>query len=258
MIFGLSAFGQNSIIITSWNLCNFGKSKSNEELAFIAKTIKNSDILAIQEVSESYYGAQAVAKLADELNRTGAKWQYILSEPTNGRGKERYAFLWKSAVAKLKGKAWLEQSLDKQIDREPFLARFELRSGKTLLLSTIHAVPKAKEPWRECQYLYKLDENYKAENLLIMGDFNLPERNNAFNQLKQRNIKPAFSNLRTSIKMEIKNGEKFANEYDNIFVDRTQIKVQKSGRIDFTSSFPSLKEARKISDHVPVYAEICF
>jgi hypothetical protein len=40
--------------------------------------------------------AQAVAKLADELNRK-AKWNYIISDPTVGAYKtERYAFIWKT------------------------------------------------------------------------------------------------------------------------------------------------------------------
>ncbi len=249
-------FAQVPIRVTSWNLCNFGKSKSDSEIVFIANTIKNTDILAIQEVSDNYYGAQAVAKLADELNRTGSKWAYILSNPTHGKGSERYAYLWKPSIVKLKGKAWLEKSLDNQIDREPFMARFELKSGKTVLLSTIHAVPKAKEPWKECKYLYKLNDCYKVDNLLIMGDFNLSERNDAFYKLKQSNIWPALINFKTSIKMEMREGEKFANEYDNIFIDRTEIKLLNAGRIDFTLPFISLKEARKISDHVPVYAEI--
>jgi deoxyribonuclease-1-like protein len=57
----------------SWNIQNFGKSKSEVEINFIANTLKNYDIIAIQEVVAGYGGAQAVAKLAAELNRKGAK-----------------------------------------------------------------------------------------------------------------------------------------------------------------------------------------
>ncbi len=259
LIFVISIqFGFSQTKIISWNLCNFGKSKSNEEIAFIAKTIKEADIVAVQEISESFYGARALAKLSDELNRAGAKWEFVLSQPTNGKGAERYAFLFKSSTVKLVGKPWLEKTLDSSIDREPFLVRFKLKSGEKILLATIHAVPKAKEPWKECKHLYKLDELYKKEDLLVMGDFNLPESNNAFKLLKEKNIKPAFSNIKTSIKMEERAGEKFANEYDNIFIDLSRIKITNSGRIDFTVFFQNLKEARKISDHTPVYADIIF
>jgi hypothetical protein len=44
--------------------------------------VRDYDIIAIQEVVAGYGGAQAVAKLADELNRKGSKWNYIISDPT--------------------------------------------------------------------------------------------------------------------------------------------------------------------------------
>jgi endonuclease/exonuclease/phosphatase family metal-dependent hydrolase len=61
----------------SWNIQNFGKSKSEVEINLLQYTLKNYDIIAIQEVVAGYGGAQAVAKLADELNRKGSKWDYV-------------------------------------------------------------------------------------------------------------------------------------------------------------------------------------
>lgn len=58
--------------LLSWNLENFGKSKSKIEIEFIVETVHDYDIIAIQEVVAGYGGAQAVAQLADELNRKGA------------------------------------------------------------------------------------------------------------------------------------------------------------------------------------------
>ena len=55
--------------LLSWNLENFGKSKSAAEISFIANTIKNFDIIAVQEVVAGDGGAQAIARLADDLNR---------------------------------------------------------------------------------------------------------------------------------------------------------------------------------------------
>jgi hypothetical protein len=45
------------------------ESKSNSESAFIAKYIKDYDIIAIQRVVAGYGGAQAVARLTNELNK---------------------------------------------------------------------------------------------------------------------------------------------------------------------------------------------
>lgn len=69
--------------LLSWNIENIGKSKSDQEVAFIANTIRDYDIIAIQEVVAGYGGAQAVARLADELNRKEAKWGYVISNPTS-------------------------------------------------------------------------------------------------------------------------------------------------------------------------------
>jgi len=74
VLFGLFLIFWNASLfaqvkISSWNLQNFGKTKSEQEVNFIANTLKEFDIIAIQEVVAGYGGAKAVARLADELNR---------------------------------------------------------------------------------------------------------------------------------------------------------------------------------------------
>ena len=71
-----------SISICSWNLKDFGKSKSDVEIDFMASTIQNYDVIAIQEVVVNIGGAQAVARLVDQMNRKGKSWDYTISEPT--------------------------------------------------------------------------------------------------------------------------------------------------------------------------------
>ena len=72
------SFGFSQIKLLSWNVENLGKSKSDTNITFIANTINDYDVVALQEVVAGYGGAQAVAKLADELNRKGSKWDYII------------------------------------------------------------------------------------------------------------------------------------------------------------------------------------
>ena len=112
--------------ILSWNIANLGKSKSDSVLIYIANTIKKFDVIAIQEVVAGYGGAQAVARLADELNRSGSKWDYVISNPTTSSAykTERYAFIWKTKNIKKIGTAWLEQKYNLEIDREPFFCTF--------------------------------------------------------------------------------------------------------------------------------------
>jgi endonuclease/exonuclease/phosphatase family metal-dependent hydrolase len=242
-------FAQTKIV--SWNIQNFGTQKS-PYIALIALQLQDADIVMIQEVQIDSDGKRAIELVENELEKTGNQWTSIISPPTNGRGTECYAYLWKSKKVRLQNQAWLEMSLDKLIDREPFLARFE-SENKTFLLANFHAVPRKKMPWYEIMELDELDKSYKKDNLIIAGDFNLEASNRAFNELKTDGFKAALSGIRTTIKLEEQNGEKFAHEYDNFIFEKEAITVLKSGRIDFTSNFKNLQEARKVSDHLPVY-----
>jgi endonuclease/exonuclease/phosphatase family metal-dependent hydrolase len=241
--------------LISWNLYNFGKSKTTEEIEFIANILRDADIIAIQEVSSSSYGPKAVAILADILNRKGAKWDYAISDPTNGKGSERYAYLWKTSKFTIIKNAYLETRLDTQIEREPFLIKLKDKKSKNFFLANIHAVPKSKEPWRELKYLYLLQNWYEPENLIIMGDFNLDHNNQVFKKLKNMGFEAALANQKTTIKMEPKQGQHLANSYDNFFYEKSSIQIFKAGVIDFTSKFSTLKEARTISDHLPIFIE---
>lgn len=248
---------KENIRLMSWNIQNFGKSKSPDEIKYIAKTMKDMDIVAIQEVSSTFVGPQAVAKLADELNRTGSKWLYIVSDPTTGTGVERYAYLWKPNRVKIIGEAFLEKSLANEIDREPYLARFECK-GEKILLVNFHAIPKTKNPAQEIQFLPRIQNKYSSEKIVMMGDFNLSQKDPAFDGLKQKGLKPALTNVKTSLKMHdnpAAPGQYFSEEYDNFYFNSNHIEAKVSQRIDITRDFRSVEDARKISDHVPIIME---
>lgn len=243
-----------SIRLITWNGGNYGKSKDETEIQYFATIIRWFDVAALQEVSTGIAGAQAVAQLADELNRTGSKWDYVLSDPTTGKGSERYAFFWKTSKLKLLGRPWLEQSLEATIDREPYMARFKWKD-KTFLLASIHTVPTAKKPQTEIEQLPVLHKKYESDNLLIMGDFNLSQKHKAFDGLKLLGYQNSLTDQKTSLKAKEKDGEHLANEYDNIFYEDSTITKIKSGVIDFSYDFETLKEARQISDHIPAFLE---
>ena len=250
------AEASEGVNLVTWNLYNFGRSKDANEVAFMADVLRPFDLVAIQEVSTGPAGAQAVARLVDELNRRGARWDFRVSEPTSGRGAERYAYLWKPSRVKLAGRPWLEPSLADPIDREPFMARFEA-DGRRMLLASFHAVPTAKKPATEIVLLDRLDQRYREDNLLVMGDFNLSQKHSAFDVLRTAGLRPVIVDQRTSIRMKIgQDGRHLANEYDNIFYEAGPLQAARAGIIDFTGEFATLKEARTISDHLPVYMQI--
>ena len=249
--------GNESIRLVTWNLLNFGKSKTDEEVAFIADILRDFDVVALQEINTGPDGAQTVARLDAELDRRGAQWDYVVSDPTNSVGPERYAYLWKPSRAKLAGRPWLEASLDDKIDREPFMARFQNKQGSVqMLVASLHAVPRAKRPADEVAVLDELHRSYPDDHLLILGDFNLAESHYAFDELKQAGYQPVITDQKTSLRRQRKDGEHLANEYDNIFYETGPLSVASSGVVDFTSEFRTLRQAREISDHIPVFTEV--
>lgn len=243
--------------LLTWNIQNLGKSKSDQEIEFIAQTVKPYDVLAIQEVVAGYGGAQAVARMADALNRKGVKWEYCISDPTQTTGgtTERYAFLWKPSRVKQIGKAWLEKQYATQIEREPYMSTFSCQ-GKSYTLVSFHAVPKSKQPEREIKIVAKLIQEFPQLNLIFLGDFNCPQSNSVFANFRKLNYQSALVNQKTSLKRSCKNGNCLASEYDNVFFHRQKNKLLSAAVLPFYERFATLKEAKTISDHIPVVVQI--
>jgi deoxyribonuclease-1-like protein len=250
----LSSIGFGQIKLVSWNVENLGKSKSNEEIAFMANLLSQYDLVALQEVVAGYGGAQAVARLADALNRKGSQWDYTISDPTSSTPSktERYAFLWKTASVKKIGKAWLEIKYATVMEREPYLCTFEY-GNKQFTAVSFHAITKSKQPEREIKYFQFFTEEYLKSNLIVMGDFNCPQSHSVFNPLRKMGYTSALVNQKTSLKRSFKNGQYLASEFDNIFYPKTNVKKLDSGVVLFYQNFPSLKKARTISDHCPIW-----
>ncbi|KFF04081.1 endonuclease/exonuclease/phosphatase family protein [Flavobacterium reichenbachii] len=255
LFFSFSSFSQTKIL--SWNLENFGKSKTTTDLNCIAKTILDYDIVTIQEVVAGYGGAQTVAKLAAILNEKGTKWDYSISNPTSGSSykTERYAFIWKTNKVKLKGNPWLEKKYHLEIDREPYFATFEI-GKKTITLASFHAITKSKQPETEIKYFKFLPQEYPDLNLVFIGDFNCPEKHTVFNPLKKMGYTPILKNQKTTLKKKCKDNLCLASEFDNMFYKTNTINFINSGVIHFYQNFNSLEEAGKISDHIPIWIEL--
>ena len=252
----LSSFGFSQVQLVSWNVENLGKSKSNEEIAFMATLLNKYDLIALQEVVAGYGGAQAVARLADALNRKGSHWDYTISNPTTSSPSktERYAFLWKTASVKKIGKAWLEKKYAEVMEREPYLCTFEY-AKKQFTAVSFHAITKSKQPEREIKYFQFFPSAYPKSNMIIMGDFNCPQSHSVFNPLRKIGFTSALVNQKTSLKRSCKNGQCLASEFDNIFFPKSNVKKLGSGIVLFYQNFPSLRQARTISDHCPIWME---
>lgn len=254
ILFGVSGIAQPFNLL-SWNLKDLGNSRDAMEIRVIAETVRNADIIAIQEVVAGDGGAQAVARLVAELNTMGAAWDYVVSNPTlsSSYKAERYAYVWKKSRAKLIGKPWLQQGEYAQlIDREPYFATFDV-SGKQITIVNFHAITKAKQPETEIKYFRFLPELYPGLKLIFAGDFNLPQSHSVFNPLKKMGYLPALVNQKTSLRQKCLPDGCLASEFDNIFYNSVHITVTEKGIIHFYKKVETFEKARLISDHVPVY-----
>lgn len=267
---------KGELLYGQWNACNFGKSKLEDSkkknpdgtkkiktlmvrgvgevpvITYMAKIAAPLDFLVIQEVSTSDSGAQAVAKLADELNRTGAKWDYYISDKTTGDGTERFAILWKTSVVSFfaKPKSGLVQGLAEKMDREPLHAQFKV-SGKDLHIYSYHLVPTPKNPESEAATIGANKAQFQIGATIMSGDFNLGHK--VLDKYFEGMLGLTHNTEgKTSLKSKGTISDHMAEEYDNIY-SGPGIQVTDSGIFDFVTNVGDLKEARKLSDHAIVY-----
>ncbi len=253
-------FSQSTTIqLISWNIRDFGKTKNATTLEQIADIVKDADILALQEVVAGYGGAQAVAKLSDILNRKGAQWDYIISDPTNSPPymTERYAIIWKTTAIKIKNRGGLIHELATTIDREPLVVDFYTQ-GKKFTLINFHSRPYGKNPIPEISALTSYIINTLPTPLLIAGDFNTNEAHEVFSAFKKNGFLSSITNQKTTLKKSCATNNSYLNyAIDNIFYSKN-IRKTTAGVIDFVKTCEQLTAARKISDHLPVFLEFVF
>ncbi|UYW02393.1 endonuclease/exonuclease/phosphatase family protein [Flavobacterium agricola] len=247
------SFAQQFSVI-SWNIANLGKSKSETTLEKIADIIAPADIICLQEVVAGYGGAQAVAKIVAHLNRKNNVWDYSISDPTlssTPHTRERYAYIWKRNKIKIKRKFELESIYKNQIEREPYIGSFTIKNSEFKIFS-FHAVPKKSTPEKEIKYFKEYSRLY-GDQLIFLGDFNVTNTNSVFNPIYKQGFKDAFPNQKTTLKQNCVNNNCLANAYDHVFYPTSKLKVIKAEAIPFYTDFNDLKQARKVSDHLPLY-----
>lgn len=230
-----------SLSIVSWNLKDFGQSRDDKEIKLIAQELRDADIVSIQEVVAKHPGgAKAVARLADQLNRMGSKWDYIVSDPTQSPSShisERYAFLWKtSKVSITGGQPQLVSELATLIHREPYKAQFKTKQGEVLTILNYHACTHKKHNPERAEISaisdWLLDQPF--ENVIWAGDMNLVITDQAFKKiLSIGGYKSVLNGEKTSLKMNCKNGNYLSRAEDNVLYRFIDIKYSGGRVVDF-------------------------
>lgn len=251
------SFKQHTLV--TWNIQHLGGSKTEKEIWEMAQLLRHYDIVAIQEVvAKDPAGAQAVARLADALNRMGAQWDYQVSNPTKSPSvyiSERYAFLWKTSKVSIQHRAFLDEEREDLFYREPYIAKFKSKkTDKTFYVANYHSRKHSDQPQEEIPYLLDYAERWETPYMLLVGDFNVAETNKVWKPFYEKGYKSALNNLPTTLKRKCKDGEYTHHPIDNIYYTPKVIKHQ-ANRIDFVGSCDRLEQARGLSDHLPVFIE---
>lgn len=252
---------QNEFILISWNIKDFGKSRDDDEIIRIAKLIKHADIVAIQEVvAKDSGGAQAVARLVDQLNRMGAKWDYIVSNPTKSTSSfksERYALIWKTKKIKLyQRNASLIKELETIVEREPHYLQLQVNKRKLMLLN-YHATTHTKNyPERaEIKAISKWIISKEFENLIWAGDMNLNIKDKAFYVIKNKGYNYCIKGEKTTLKRKCENGNYLSRGEDNIIFKLKNFKMKSVKVIDFIKDGKCedvIWKRNSYSDHLPI------
>lgn len=253
------SFKKENLSLASWNIRHLGRTKTDQDIHDIANILRDFDIVTIQEVvAKDPAGAQAVARIADELNRMGSQWDYQVSDPTKSPSvyiSERYAYLWKPSRVSLVHRAYLDEQLEDLCYREPFVAAFKPK-GKTepFYVINYHSRKYNDKPEEEIIHFIDYPERLDTDRILIAGDFNLSERHDVWIPFYRNGFKSALQDERTTLKMKCKSGDYLSHPIDNVYY-ASGISLLQSGSIDLVGVCGNLKRAREISDHLPVFME---
>src|SRR5690554_5037105 len=251
-----------TITLVSWNIRHLGRTKTEDDIYQIATLLRDFDIVAIQEVvAKDPAGAQAVAKIADELNRMGFQWDYQVSDPTQSPSpniSERYAFLWKPSRVRMVHRAKLDTALKDICFREPFVAEFKQRGRETsFFVINYHSRKHNDNPEEEIIHFIDYPERLNSNRILIAGDFNLSETHEVWRPFYRKGFTNALRNQRTTLKWKCAEGNYLNHPIDNIYFT-SDIQKVKAQSIDFVGTCENLKRAREISDHLPVFMEFSY
>lgn len=254
-----------ALTIVSWNIRDFGQSRTDQEIRAIAQVIRHADIVAIQEVVAIHPGgAQAVARLANQLNSMGANWDYRISDPTHSTSShksERYAFLWKTAKVSITGGGpRLLTELSSTVEREPYLIQFKV-NAKVLTVLNYHACTHTADfPERsEILAISRWLTTNHQDNIVWAGDMNLEIDDIAFEPILKNGFKNVLNGEKTSLRMSCKDGDYLSSAEDNILHKFNDFSFRNFKVLDFIQGRDCelVSELRNnYSDHLAVEVRI--
>ncbi len=179
-----------SINLATWNIREFGKSRRTDAaIHYIAEILGQFDLISIVELRDD------LTDLGRVLPILGPTWHAVYSDalPDDGGNRERLGFIYDKRAVTFSGlaaeasppraKKGFEYLPEKSFWRSPYLASFKSGSFDFAVLTThirwSESTPSRLEEiqlladWIEAK---RLEKNCEDKDLLVLGDFNIPSR----------------------------------------------------------------------------------
>ncbi|NYV27314.1 endonuclease/exonuclease/phosphatase family protein [Streptobacillus felis] len=256
IIFSINIWAE-PILLASFNAMKLGENE--KDWISMAKIVSKFDIVSIQEVMNE----KGLNKLREEVKKyTNEEWGYLISDvPVGSREyKEYFGILYKkNKVNKIISLGTYQDGKSGYFIREPFGALIKSNNFDFVVVS-IHSIYGKDKVEREIEasryhkvYKYFLDKS-KEEDIILLGDFNLPANSKAFRYFKDTfKVKEALNPNSNKTTMSDRG---LANSYDNAFFNRNNLKeyTGRFGVYNYTKN--NYEQVRKyISDHLVIFME---
>lgn len=254
LLFVINNIYAEEIFVASFNTMRLGESKKNYHT--LAKILKSFDIIALQEVMNN----NGMIKLENSLEElTNEDWDYYIPKEPVGtkKYKEYYAFIYKKdKFSEIKPLSYYKNGKSSFI-REPFAIKVKAKNFDFILI-TAHSIygKNIKERAIEASnyidvILYFKEMEKDEDDIILLGDFNLPAKDKAFSNLGKINMRPIIDSDKYSTTFS-KTG--LANPYDNIFINNIKEFTGKYNVYDYSINNNYADIRKYISDHAIVYA----
>lgn len=252
------AAGGDTVTVASFNIQVFGTSKAKDArvMDILAKTVRRFDVVAIQEVRSK--DESVVPEFVERINEDGAHYRHVIG-PRLGRttSKEQYVFIYNAATLELiEGSVRTAPNPGDRLHRPPFIARFRVRGPPvneafTFTLINTHTDPdetKTEIPALVEVYNEVRQSDATEDDVILLGDLNADEK-----KLRKYGVPRSIHCAIESLKTNTRESE----SYDNLLFDlrATGEFTGQFGVLNLKSEYnQSLKDALRVSDHMPVWA----
>ncbi|MCW5748449.1 MAG: endonuclease/exonuclease/phosphatase family protein [Alphaproteobacteria bacterium] len=262
--------------IATWNVREFGKKRRSEAaIHYIAEVLGQFDLIGLVELRDN------LEDLGRVLPILGPYWRAVYSDaiPDPGGNRERIAFLYDKRAVVFNGlaaeaspprkKKGAEYLPDKSFWRAPYIASFKSGDFDFVVLTTHVRWSTPDDRVGELELLANWIEAKRQEktkedkDLIVMGDFNIPARNDRFfKAITQHGLQ-----IPTAL-LGLQHGSNLAKDkrYDQILHDAIYPEnfSRAGGVLDFYDGnhkalFPDLTKEQftfQMSDHLPLWLQI--